>query len=64
MQSYVVKRPGDREVIIEAIFAKCISNNNNDYYYFVGLSKGSRVCCLSCMVEKIEQRCELSSRRG
>lgn len=49
LQHYVVKRPGYREVIIEAIFANSLSQIITVIIIILlGPSKDYRVCCLSC----------------
>lgn len=66
LQRYVVKRPGYREVIIEAIFANSLSQIITVIIIIIllGPQKTTEFVAFLAVVEKIRQKCELASRGG
>lgn len=65
LQRYVVKRPGYREVIIEAIFANSLSQIITVIIIILlGPQKTTEFVAFLAVVEKIRQKCELASRGG
>lgn len=63
LQCYVVKRPEYREVIIEAIFANSLSQIITVIIIILlGPQKATEFVAFLAVVEKIRQRCELTSR--